>query len=278
MTSSTASLSQMPSRPSLGMVGVGAFGSFAIKHLRVHFRIVGFDPFADLQPLEGQYGLSLGSLAEAASCDFVVLSMPVQKLASVVRDIRPYLRQGSVVLDVCSVKSGPAAILSELPNHVQVVGTHPLFGPQSGKAGIAGLSIAVVPIRGSAWRLVTAFFRDKLKLKVEVTTAEVHDRQMAQVQGLSHLISRILLSMPSPPLSMTTTAFDHLRSMVELLSGDSDDLFHAICADNPYVKDVIRNFLDTSKNVGERFRSGEEEQTRPVTAGLRAMAAVAGSK
>lgn len=260
MTSSVNASLEKPRRPSIGMIGVGAFGMFAVKHLSAHFRVVGFDPFADLQPLEARYGICSASLPEAASCDFVVLSMPVKELANVVQNIRPYLRAGSVVLDVCSVKCGPAAILKGLPSHVQVVGTHPLFGPQSGKNGIEGLPIAIVPIRGTAYRIVAAFLRAQLKLRVEITTAENHDRQMAQVQGLTHLISRILLSMPLSPASMTTTAFDHLKAMTELLCRDSDELFHAICAENPYVKDVIRRFLDTSRNVGGRFCGDSEEE------------------
>lgn len=275
MIASVVPVHRKPRQLSLGMIGVGAFGAFAVKHLAPYFRVVGFDPVADLRPLAAKFGLHSATLRDAASCDIVVLSMPVQMLEKVVRDIAPHLRKGSIVLDVCSVKTEPAAILAELPSHVQVIGTHPLFGPQSGKAGIDGLPLAIVPIRGTAWRMVAAFLRSRLKLKVAVTTAEDHDRQMAYVQGLTHLISRILLSMPSPTLSLTTTAFDHLKAMVDLLRRDSDDLFHAICAENPFVHDVIRDFLDGTSTVGAQFYADDKPPASPMETGLRMISVAA---
>lgn len=262
-------------RLSIGMIGVGALGAFAVKHLAADFRVVGFDPVADLSPLEERYGLHAAPLRDAARCDIVVLSMPVQMLEKVVREITPHLRKGSVVLDVCSVKTEPAAILARLPSHVQVVGTHPLFGPQSGKAGIEGLSIAIIPIRGTVWRIVAAFLRNRLKLKVAVTTAEDHDRQMAYVQGLTHLMSRIVLSLPAPNLTLTTTAFDHLRAMVDLLRRDSDELFRAICTQNPYMYDVIRDFLDGTSKVGAQFGESDTQSEGRASANIRMISDVA---
>jgi prephenate dehydrogenase len=46
----------------------------------------------------------------------------------------PALRPGQLIIDTCSVKERPLEwMLEELPDHVQIVGTHPLFGPDSGQ-------------------------------------------------------------------------------------------------------------------------------------------------
>ena len=48
-----------------------------------------------------------------------------------------------------------------------VVATHPLFGPQSARDGIAGLKVAVCPIRGRRGARVAVFFlRERLRLNV----------------------------------------------------------------------------------------------------------------
>lgn len=86
------------------------------------------------------------TLEQAASCDVVVLAVPVGALEEVVGQIAPHLHPGALVLDVGSVKMLPAEIMErQLPEHVAIVGTHPLFGPQSVVAGLAGLRSLFVP-------------------------------------------------------------------------------------------------------------------------------------
>ncbi|MFX9058099.1 prephenate dehydrogenase/arogenate dehydrogenase family protein, partial [Acinetobacter baumannii] len=91
----------------------------------------------------------------------------------------PHLRPGALVVDVCSIKTRPLEILERaLPPGVDLLGTHPLFGPESGRAGLAGLRIALCPVRGRRAGQARRFLR-RLGLAVTVTTAAEHDRQMA---------------------------------------------------------------------------------------------------
>ena len=88
---------------------------------------------------------------------------------------------------------GPELLLGELPAHVGIVATHPLFGPQSARNGIAGLKVAVCPVRGGDGPRVGAFLRRALGLQVIMTTPDAHDREAAMVQGLTHLIAKVLV-------------------------------------------------------------------------------------
>ncbi|WP_204301532.1 hypothetical protein, partial [Stenotrophomonas maltophilia] len=80
----------------------------------------------------------------------------------------------------------------------------------SARDGIAGLKIAVCPIRGGRGRRVAAFLRKVLRLDVIMTTPEAHDREAATVQGLTHLIAKVLVQMEPLPTRMTTRSFDLL--------------------------------------------------------------------
>ena len=242
----------------LGIIGYGAFGRFAAHHLAPHFEICAHDP---LQAPQAGPARPV-SLEEAASTDNVVLAMPVQRLAEVVSAITPYLREGALVLDVCSVKKQPMELLSRLPAHVDVLGTHPLFGPQSGKDGIAGLLIALVPLRCSRLRQVRAFLKGKLGLVVHVTTADDHDREMAHIQGLTHLFAKVMLSLPKTELRLKTSAYRHLEAMVDMLRYDSDNLFRAICCDNPHVPNVIEAFFTSVEDVSHRIDSSGPRDRR----------------
>ena len=149
------------------------------------------------------------------------------------------------MLDVGSVKTVPAEIMRRgLPEHVDIIATHPLFGPQSARDGIAGLKIAVCPIRGNKSPRVAAFLRRVLGLDVIVTTPERHDRDAAMVQGLTHLIAKVLVQMEPLPERLTTRSFDLLLEAVDMVRHDAPEVFHAIERTNPYSGGVRRRFFD----------------------------------
>lgn len=242
-------------KKSLGLIGVGAFGRFAVPHLAPHFDLVLFDAFNDLSAYAKGVGAKVGTLEDIARCDVVVLGMPVQALAETAEKIAPYIRPGALVLDVCSVKEEPARIMAEiLPDNIDIVGTHPLFGPQSGAKGLDGLKISLVQVRGGRIDCVEAFLKS-LGLHTIVTDAETHDRQMAWVQGITHLMSKILVEMGIPELEQTTVTFDLMRSMVETVRYDSDQLFRAIENRNRFVGDTKHRFFDAARVIEDRLKT-----------------------
>lgn len=242
LTQPTAARRHRP-RPSLGLIGHGAFGAFIAPHLAKLCDVVVHDP------AQGD-----ATLAEAAARDIVVLAVPLAALRPVAEAIAPLLRPGTLVVDVCSLKVAPLTILTELlPPAVDLLGTHPMFGPQSGRAGIAGLQMALCPVpgraRGRLARLAPRALARAFGLDVVVTTAEEHDRQMAYVQGLTHIVSRIVVAMDLPPLALRTTTYGHLDRMVETVRHDSEALFRTIARDNPFAAEVRARFAQATAEV-----------------------------
>lgn len=234
--------------PSLGIIGLGAFGRLMARHLQPHFRLCAHDPA--LPPGAEADGVVLVSLPDTAGCAIVVLAVPVGQLADTARAIGPFLRPGTLVLDVGSVKTVPAGImLRELPDHVGIVATHPLFGPQSARDGIKGLKVAVCPVRGTAAPRVGAFLRRALGLQVIMTTPDAHDREAAMVQGLTHLIAKVLVQMEPLPTRMTTRSFDLLMQGVGLVRYDVPEVFQAIERSDPYAREVRRRFFNLASEL-----------------------------
>jgi prephenate dehydrogenase len=233
------------SRPSVGIIGFGAFGRLIAQHLRPYFQLYAYDPVSPPLGVADTHSVTMTTLSEAARCQIVILAVPVNRLAETVAAIRPDLIAGSLVLDVGSVKMIPAEIMRRgLPDHVDIVATHPLFGPQSARGGIRGLKIAVCPIRGRRGPRVAAFLRKALGLDVIVTTPEAHDREAATVQGLTHLIAKVLVQMEPLPTRMTTKSFDMLMEGVGMVRHDAPEVFQAIERSNPYSREVRRRFFD----------------------------------
>lgn len=233
----------------IGMIGFGAFGQLMARHLRPQFPIAAFDVRPDAARAEA-LGVSLASFEEAASCRVVILAVPIGQMRAVATRLAPLLRPGTLVLDVGSIKLEPAAAMTELlPDHVDIVATHPLFGPQSACDGIAGLRIAICPIRGRRFR-VAAFCR-RLGLEVIITTPEAHDREIAQVQGITHLVASVLGGMDLQPTRLTTRSFERLMSAVEMVRHDAPEVFQAILRGNPYAGDILRRFKAMTSTLDE---------------------------
>jgi len=243
-------LSNPPDRPPLGIIGFGAFGRLMATHLRRWFHLYAYDPAATAMP----DGVERADLATVAHCSVVVLATPVGQFEGVIRQISPHLRPGTLVLDVGSVKVMPAEIMLRcLPAHVEVVATHPLFGPQSAAEGLAGLKIALCPLRGGGGLRVAAFLRHCLGLTVIVTTPEAHDRDAAMVQGLTHLIAKVLVQMEPLPSRMTTRSFDLLLRAIDMVRYDAPEVFEAIERANPYAASVRRRFFDLAAALDDRM-------------------------
>lgn len=232
----------------VGLFGLGAFGRLIAHHLAPHVPVIAHDPAVpDLAKRTHARKIDarvrLATMSDAAACDLVVLAVPVSALAGTLEQIRPHLRPGAMVLDVGSVKVLPVHLMRELlPPSVAIAGTHPLFGPQSARTGLRGRKIAVCPVRGDVRRMC-AFLRRTLGLDVILTTPEAHDREAALVQGLTHLIARVLVRMEPWPTRLTTASFDHLVAATEMVRYNSASVYEAIERDNPFAASVRERFF-----------------------------------
>jgi prephenate dehydrogenase len=244
----------------IGIIGFGAFGQLIARHIRPYFRLCAYDPAPGLEPIAECHGVTLTSLETAARCPVVVLAAPVGRLKEIVEAIAPHVRPGALVLDVGSVKLGPADIMKRhLPEHAEIVATHPLFGPQSARDGIAGLKIALCPIRGRRSFRLAAFLRQQLRLNVIMTTPEDHDREAATVQGLTHLIAKVLVQMEPLPKRMTTKSFDLLMEAVNMVRYDAPEVFEAIESANPYSPGVRRRFFELASALNGELADPERK-------------------
>jgi prephenate dehydrogenase len=143
---------------SVGIIGFGAFGKLITSHIASHFNVYAYDALPSLNDEAVRLGATFTSLDIAASCDIVGVSTPVSCCEEIVTSIASSCRVGALVIDVGSVKVKPSEIMDRiLPKYVDIMATHPLFGPQSARNGIKGLKIAICPIRGNSHRLFAAF-------------------------------------------------------------------------------------------------------------------------
>lgn len=237
----------------LGFIGFGNFGQFIVPHLKPYINISVYDQF-DFSSKAKELGVKWATLEEVASKEVVIVGVPVQFLEEVLIRIKDIVTPKSLVLDISSVKVKPIDLmLKYLPESVEILGTHPLFGPQSGKYGIKGLNLVVCPVRTRKTNALIKFFSKKLQLNVLERTAVVHDKQMAYVQALTHFIGRAVNEMDIPDVEQKTPAYQHLLDIKRNLGQDSMDLFLTIENENPYAKEVREQFIEELNNLHKKL-------------------------
>jgi len=242
----------------LGIIGTGAFGAFMTRHLVPHFDLVLHDARKNAAARTAKkWRAQTGSLHDAAACKIILIAVPVQQMEKILRKLAPLMKPGTLVCDVGSVKMKPAKLMRKiLPKNVDAVGTHPLFGPQSGKNGIKGLNIVVCNVRGKRANCVRDFCRDRLGLNVFQTTPQGHDQELAWVQGLTHLLAKVVTLLDLPVFHFTTKTYDHLEQMVEMVRYDSDELFRAIERENPFTRNAKKKFFAAARKLEQKLLRG----------------------
>lgn len=234
----------MNKKKSMGIMGFGNFTSFMIPYLNPYFNISVYDPI-DCSKKGLELGVKICSLEEVCSFSTLIIAVPIQYLEDSLKKCSTYIQKGTFVIDVSSVKLKTVGLLDQyLDKDVKWVATHPLFGPQSGKNGLEGLSIVVCTKANDQFKGVQDFLRDLLKLNVLLKTPDEHDREMAYVQALSHFVSRALDRMNIPESDQKTFAYQCLLDIRHTLQGDSWDLFFSIQNENPYAVDLRHSFLN----------------------------------
>lgn len=235
----------------LGLIGFGQFGRLAARILKAHFDVLVFDAAPGSEAAAREAGVAFGSLQAVAAREVVVVAVPVAAMREVFAAIAPHVAPGALVVDVGSVKMLPVRWMVDLlPEHVDLVATHPLFGPQSARAGLTGLRFVICPIRGERHERVAAFGRS-LGLTVTIASAEEHDREMAYVQALTHLIGRSLVNLGIPDEDLKTPSYQHLLELCGLIGADTFELFAAIQTQNPFAPQVAEAFVNEARRLLE---------------------------
>jgi prephenate dehydrogenase len=190
------------------------------------------------------------SEGELLSLPVVVLCVAISSLEEVLVRMRGRLSPDALVMDTCSVKTYPVGLMEKLlPASVSILGTHPMFGPDSAGDGVQGLPMILCPSRISNRRIEEwrGYF-SSLGLAVSILTPGEHDRHAAFTQGVTHYIGRVLADFGVRRSAMGTVGYSRLLDIVEQTCNDPWQLFLDLQRFNPYTREMrlrLQKSLDT---------------------------------
>ncbi len=230
----------------VGIIGYGQFGRLMYEYLSEHFDVRVYDK-----------NDSDSDLAHVCTSDIVTFAIPVQSLVESCKEVSQFVSKETIIMDVTSVKVKPLEILKQYFPDNPILGTHPIFGPQSvaDNGGIVGLPIVLTNISLSKeqYQCVRGFVEEGLQLAIIEKSAESHDKEMAMVQGLSHFIGRALKHMNIEDYETGTHSYKQLVKLKELLQYDSWELFETIQNNNPYICETRKDFIKELQNLEDKL-------------------------
>lgn len=223
----------MSPRPSLALFGFGAFGQLLAPWLAAETSLSVCDPARGAEARVAGYREA--TLEEAARADILVLAVPLAALPGLLARLAPHLRPGQLVIDTCSVKEEPARLMRALlPEDVDLIGSHPMFGPASAGAGPRGAQVVLCPLRGQGWRRLAAHLRARHGLRVIIASPEEHDAEAALSQGLTHLLGRAMAGMGPTP-RIRTRSFELMMEALSMVAGDAPEVYDAVTGANRHL-------------------------------------------
>jgi prephenate dehydrogenase len=242
----------------IGMIGAGRFGSYLATQLERAGYVV---HTADVRA-GAAYERDLARVCAAPT---VIYAVPIRSLEHVLRETRHRLAPESVVLDVCSVKMIPCAILeAQLPGRA-VAGTHPLFGPESAPDSCAGQRVALcLPngLRDTSAGDVAVARAEQLFTALGVTivrcSPEEHDAQIARSQFLTHFIARGTTRCGIGRVALSTKTHEDLMDIVDIACHDTDELFEDMAVFNPMSAPVRSEFLAALRAIDSQLDLKEQ--------------------
>ena len=199
----------------------------------------------------------------AKKCDVVILSVPLDAAISISKRIGPIMSKHQLLMDFCSLKE---SILENMlsSTSAQVTGAHPLFGPSTDS--IKGQNIILCHGRGAEW---LEWLEHEFTKKGAIVThldPVTHDKNMAVVQGLTHLLTislgRTLQKLnisPSDAVLFSTPVFRLKIDLLARLFAQDLGLYASLISKNTHVKDVVDTFLSAMDETKKCLLSGQDE-------------------
>ena len=248
------------------ILGVGLIGaSFALamkkhifcNHVTGHGRkLENLERARDMRIIDS---FELDPAVACADSDLVLFATPVGTFVEIAKKIRPFLKKGSLVTDVGSVKGSLVYDMESLmPEGTFFIGGHPIAGSNR-----SGIDAAASEIFNGAKCVITPTERtSEMALKklihiwktfgsiVEMIKPDEHDRIYAMVSHLPHLIAyAIINTVAEADNSYLKFAGQGFMSTTRIASS-SPELWRDICSLN---KDNLLTSIEIFKHNLERL-------------------------
>ncbi len=254
----------------VGLIG-GSIGLAARERLGAE--VAGYDPDRTTQDLAmedvGAVDLSAASVAEACEgAELVFCAAPVMDLPELIAEALDASGPDAVVTDVGSTKR---EIVAALGADERFVGGHPLAGAETAGVGSARADL----FAGARWYLTPTersggLLYDRLQRAIaglgarpQAIDAEAHDRLMATVSHLPHVVADVLVAQAAAELTRDSERMPDVGPSFRdatRVAGSNPAIWGGIFASNrEAVAEAVDSAAERLREAAELIRCGDRE-------------------
>ena len=273
----------------LAIVGVGLLGGSVAKAARagrLARRLVGIGRDAGrLRPAleDGTLNAITTDLAEGVrTADFVLLAAPVLAIEGLLAEVGRTAPAGAVVTDVGSTKRNIVRTAERLfaGRPPAFVGSHPLAGSEQSGYGVAradlfqGATVVVTPTEATELAALkrTSEFWEALGARVTSLDPETHDRTVAAISHLPHLVACALVDgacrVEPAALELAARGF---RDTTRIAAGDPDMWTEIFLANRDALSASVAAFREALGDLERVIAAGTTVELHAALARIKAM-------
>jgi prephenate dehydratase/prephenate dehydrogenase len=198
--------------------------------------------------------------------DVVIINVPIKNTVEIIQSVGKYFQPGQLITDNTSVKTQPVqAMLEAVPEGVEVLGMHTVFGPAVEELRNQNVVFTYTPRSGELAQEFEDIFY-KYGAKITRTTPEYHDKQMAFHQNLEHFTKIVLAELLhihfGDPQVMSSYSSPNSRisliGMGRILNADPE-LYAEIQEYNLQGASMIQEYLRIAERIGKDLLTGNVE-------------------
>jgi len=272
----------------LAIVGVGLLGGSVAKAARLGGlarRIVGIGRDAGrLRPAldDGTLDLAVTDLdAGVREADFILLAAPVLTIEGLLERVWRAAPDGTLVTDVGSTKRNIVRASERLAatRPLAFVGSHPLAGSEQAGYRVAradlfrGATVVVTPTEATELAALkkTTEFWEALGARVSSLDPETHDRTVAAISHLPHLIACALVDgatrVEPSALELAARGF---RDTTRIAAGDPDMWTEIFLANRDALSATVEAFREALADLQRVIDAGQVDALRAMLARIKA--------
>jgi prephenate dehydrogenase len=240
----------------IAILGAGKMGVwFAKFFLEEGYSVVIADRNKEkLSKLKSELMVETADFVEAVqNADRVLICVSISAFEAVVKTISPNIREGQVVMDICSIKDFPVKAMHKHIKRGLVLGTHPVFGP--GSKGVKNKAFILTPTSSKEKEFAENFkgWLEQKKARVFVMSPEKHDELMSVVLGLPHFLGLVacdaLLEQADYPETkkVAGTTYRMLFTLAEATALENPELYASLQLNLPEIAKLESLFIEKAR-------------------------------
>lgn len=196
--------------------------------------------------------------------DYIIVAAPIASSAKILQDLTALQPQG-IVLDVGSIKSPLKLPLMQLADSgCKVVSIHPMFGPDIKL--LSNKHVIFIDMGDShSVEKVKDLFKPTMAEQIDMQL-EDHDRLIAYILGLSHVINIAFMSVLSESgeaaenlAQLSSTTFDAQLNIGKNVVSENPHLYFEIQKLNNYSKSTLNALGDSVQRIISIINNNQED-------------------